>query len=157
TFTEMIVPVMVGLYCIMGFIIILMSIQHLPGVIALVVEKAFNPDAALGGSFGAALATTVSWGFARGIYSNEEGLGTSPIAHAAAKTDHPVRQAFWSVSEIVVDTLIICSTTAFVVLVSDVWKADDAKEQSAALTARAFNDESEEHTSELQSRFDLVC
>ena len=140
TFTEMIVPVMVGLYCILGFIIILMNIQHLPGVIALVVEKAFNPDAALGGSFGAALATTVRWGFARGIYSNEAGLGTSPIAHAAAKTDHPVRQAFWSVSEIVVDTLIICSTTAFVVLVSDVWKADDAKEQSAALTARAFND-----------------
>jgi len=133
TFTEMIVPVMVGLYCIMGFIIILMNIQHLPGVIALVVEKAFNPDAALGGSFGAALATTVRWGFARGIYSNEAGLGTSPIAHAAAKTDHPVRQAFWSVSEIVVDTLIICSTTAFVVLVSDVWKADDAKEQKAML------------------------
>lgn len=110
----------------------------MPSVIPLVVEKAFNPDAALGGSFGAALATTVRWGFARGIYSNEAGLGTSPIAHAAAKTDHPVRQAFWSVSEIVVDTLIICSTTAFVVLVSDVWKDNDAKEQSAALTARAF-------------------
>nr|WP_263315023.1 sodium:alanine symporter family protein [Mammaliicoccus sp. Marseille-Q6498] len=140
TFSEMIVPVMVGLYCLMGFIIIIMNIQHLPSVIALVIEKAFNPDAALGGSFGAALATTIRWGFARGIYSNEAGLGTSPIAHAAAKTDHPVRQAFWSVSEIVVDTLIICSTTAFVVLVSDVWKAEDAKEQSAALTARAFSD-----------------
>lgn len=140
TFTEMIVPVMVGLYCIMGFVIIIMNIQALPSVIALVVEKAFNPDAALGGSFGAALATTIRWGFARGIYSNEAELGTSPIAHAAAKTDHPVRQAFWSVSEIVVDTLIICSTTAFVVLVSDVWRANDAKEQSAALTVRAFND-----------------
>ena len=55
-----------------------MNIQHLPGVIALVVEKVFNPDAALGGSFGAALAT-VRWGFARGIYSNEAGLGTSPV------------------------------------------------------------------------------
>ncbi|TDM12710.1 alanine/glycine:cation symporter family protein [Macrococcus lamae] len=140
SFTELLVPVMVGLYLIMGFLIIIMNIQHLPSVIALVVESAFNPQAALGGTFGAALATSVRWGFARGIYSNEAGLGTSPIAHAAAKTDHPVRQAFWGISEIIVDTLIICSTTAFVVLVSDVWKDSDAKEQSAALTSRAFED-----------------
>ncbi len=118
---------MVGLYLIMGFLIILLNIQQVPAVIGLVIEKAFNPDAALGGTFGAALATSIRWGFARGIYSNEADLGTSPIAHAAAKTDHPVRQAFWSITEIVVDTLIICSTTAFVVLSSDVWKDPDAK------------------------------
>ena len=127
TFTEFLVPIMVGLYLIMGFLIILLNIQQVPAVIGLVIEKAFNPDAALGGTFGAALATSIRWGFARGIYSNEAGLGTSPIAHAAAKTDHPVRQAFWSITEIVVDTLIICSTTAFVVLSSDVWKDPDAK------------------------------
>ena len=138
SFAEKIVPIMVGLYCFFGFLIILMNIGHVPNVIWLVVEQAFNPTAAVGGTFGAALATTIRWGFARGIYSNEAGLGTSSIAHAAAKTDHPVRQAFWGISEIVVDTLIICSTTGFVVLVSGVWKADDAKAQSAALTARAF-------------------
>ena len=138
SFAEKIVPIMVGLYCFFGFLIILMNIGHVPNVIWLVVEQAFNPTAAVGGTFGAALATTIRWGFARGIYSNEAGLGTSSIAHAAAKTDHPVRQAFWGISEIVVDTLIICSTTAFVVLVSGVWKASDAKAQSAALTARAF-------------------
>lgn len=138
TFTEFLVPIMVGLYLIMGFLIILLNIQQVPAVIGLVIEKAFNPDAALGGTFGAALATSIRWGFARGIYSNEAGLGTSPIAHAAAKTDHPVRQAFWSITEIVVDTLIICSTTAFVVLSSGVWKDPDAKKQAAALTARAF-------------------
>lgn len=138
SFAEKIVPIMVGLYCFFGFLIILMNISHVPNVIWLVIEQAFNPTAALGGTFGAALATTIRWGFARGIYSNEAGLGTSSIAHAAAKTDHPVRQAFWGISEIVVDTLIICSTTAFVVLVSGVWKASDAKAQSAALTARAF-------------------
>lgn len=138
SFAEKIVPIMVGLYCFFGFLIILMNISHVPNVIWLVIEQAFNPTAALGGTFGAALATTIRWGFARGIYSNEAGLGTSSIAHAAAKTDHPVRQAFWGISEIVVDTLIICSTTGFVVLVSGVWKASDAKAQSAALTARAF-------------------
>lgn len=74
------------------------------------------------------------------MYSNEAGLGTSPIAHAAAKTDHPVRQAFWSISEIVVDTIIICSTTAFVVLVSDVYLHKDAKANPGALTARAYED-----------------
>lgn len=140
SFTEKIVPIMVCLYCLLGFAIVLMNITQVPNIIALVVEQAFNPSAALGGTFGAALATTIRWGFARGIYSNEAGLGTSPIAHAAAKTDHPVRQAFWSVSEIVVDTLVVCSTTAFVVLVSGVWTAEDAKSQSAALTARAFED-----------------
>src|SRR5699024_9953771 len=138
SFAEKIVPIMVGLYCFFGFLIILMNISHVPNVIWLVIEQAFNPTAAVGGTFGAALATTIRWGFARGIYSNEAGLGTSSIAHAAAKTDHPVRQAFWGISEIVVDTLLICSTTAFVVLVSGVWKANDAKAQSAALTARAF-------------------
>ncbi len=138
SFAEKIVSIMVGLYCFFGFLIILMNIGHVPNVILLVVEQAFNPTAAVGGTFGAALATTIRWGFARGIYSNEAGLGTSSIAHAAAKTDHPVRQAFWGISEIVVDTLLICSTTAFVVLVSGVWKANDAKAQSAALTARAF-------------------
>ena len=138
SFAEKIVPIMVGLYCFFGFLIILMNIVHVPNVIWLVVEQAFNPTAAVGGTFGAALATTIRWGFGRGIYSNEAGLGTSSIAHAAAKTDHPVRQAFWGISEIVVDTLIICSTTGFVVLVSGVWKESDAKAQSAALTARAF-------------------
>ncbi|PTH14372.1 sodium:alanine symporter family protein [Staphylococcus agnetis] len=140
TFTEFLVPIMVGLYLLLGFIIIALNIQHFPSVVGLIIEKAFNPDAALGGSFGAALATTIRWGFARGIYSNEAGLGTSPIAHAAAKTDHPVRQAFWAVSEIIVDTLVICTTTAFVVLMSGVYTANDAKDKAAALTARAYED-----------------
>ncbi|TDM46112.1 sodium:alanine symporter family protein [Macrococcoides goetzii] len=140
TVTEKLVPLMVGLYLLFGFIIIAMNLSHVPSVIMLVLEKAFNPEAAAGGGLGAALATTVRWGFARGVYSNEAGLGTSPIAHAAAKTDHPVRQAFWSISEIVVDTVIICSTTAFVVLVSDVHLHKDAKVNPGALTARAYED-----------------
>ena len=82
SFAEKIVPIMVGLYFLV--LIILMNISHVPNVIWLVIEQAFNPTAAVGGTFGAALATTIRWGFARGIYSNEAGLGTSSIAHAAA-------------------------------------------------------------------------
>ena len=67
-------------------------------------------------------------------------MGTSPIAHAAAKTDHPVRQGFWGVAEIIVDTVIICSTTAFVVLLSGVYDTEEAQVNPGALTARAFGD-----------------
>lgn len=140
TVTEIIVPIMVGFYLLFGFIIIFMNITVVPEVIMLVIEKAFKPDAAIGGGVAAALAQSIRWGFARGIYSNEAGMGTSSIAHAAAKTDHPVRQAFWGVTEIIIDTLIICSTTAFVVLVSGVYKAEDAAENAGALTSRAFGD-----------------
>src|SRR5699024_11641352 len=77
-----------------------------------------------------------------GIYSNEAGLGTSPIAHAAAKTDHPIRQAFWAVIQIMVDTLIICTITGLVVLMTGVWQHNDAHKDNVreSLTARAFED-----------------
>lgn len=138
--TEIIVPFMVFFYLLFGFIIIIMNITAIPEIVMLVIEKAFKPDAAVGGGVGAALATTIRWGFARGIYSNEAGMGTSPIAHAAAKTDHPVRQGFWGVAEIIVDTVIICSTTAFVVLLSGVYDTEEAQVNPGALTARAFGD-----------------
>ncbi|MCU5746313.1 sodium:alanine symporter family protein [Staphylococcus sp. SQ8-PEA] len=139
-FTEKIVPIMVGIYLLLGFIIILINVQAIPHIVALIVKEAFNPHAATGGGFGAVLSNTIRWGFARGIYSNEAGLGTSPIAHAAAKTDHPARQAFWGVAEIIVDTVLICLTTAMVVLLSGVWKASDAQVNSSALTARAYQE-----------------
>src|SRR5699024_11025269 len=108
SFAEKFVPIMVGLYCFFCFLIILMYVSHVPNVILLVLEKAFNPTAAVVVTFGAAFATAIRWVFARGIFSNEAVLATSSIAHAAAKMDLPVRQAFWRISEIVVDTLIIC-------------------------------------------------
>ncbi|MFP3359298.1 alanine:cation symporter family protein, partial [Planococcus sp. SIMBA_143] len=107
--TSYLVPFMAGFYIIAGMIIIFMNITAVPDAFALIFTEAFNPTAALGGGAGAVLAETIRWGFARGIYSNEAGLGTSPIAHAAAKTDHPIRQAFWAVIQIIVDTLIICT------------------------------------------------
>ncbi|MCY1619351.1 sodium:alanine symporter family protein [Staphylococcus pettenkoferi] len=138
--TEKLVPIMVGLYLILGFIIIVINFQAIPGTIGLIFKEAFYPTSVAGGGIGAALASTMRWGVARGVYSNEAGLGSSPIAHAAAKTDHPVRQAFWGIAEIIVDTVLICTTTGLVVLLSGVWKEGGAKAHSSALTARAYHE-----------------
>ena len=138
--TEKLVPIMVGLYLILGFIIIVINFQAIPGTIGLIFKEAFYPTSVAGGGIGAALASTMRWGFARGVYSNEAGLGSSPIAQAAAKTDHPVRQAFWGIAEIIVDTVLICTTTGLVVLLSGVWKEGGAKAHSSALTARAYHE-----------------
>ncbi|MFN3632539.1 MULTISPECIES: alanine/glycine:cation symporter family protein [Exiguobacterium] len=138
--TEIVVPGMAIVYVGAGLVIVLMNISEIPNVLSLIFSYAFEPMAAFGGFAGAAVAETIRWGFARGLYSNEAGLGTAPIAHAAAQTDHPVRQGFWAVIGIVIDTLIICSTTAFVVLSSGVWTADGAMEDPAALTTIAFRE-----------------
>ena len=138
--TEVVVPAMALVYVGAGFVIVLMNFSQIPEVLGLIFSYAFQPMAALGGFAGAAIAETIRWGFARGLYSNEAGLGTAPIAHAAAQTDHPVRQGFWAVIGIVIDTLIICSTTAFVVLSSGVWTRADAMSDPAALTTIAFQE-----------------
>ncbi|MEM5021969.1 sodium:alanine symporter family protein [Bacillus subtilis] len=136
--TEFVVPLMAGAYAGAGLLIVLMNLSSVPAFFSLVFSNAFTSSSAVGGFAGAALAETVRWGFARGLYSNEAGMGTAPIAHAAAMTDHPVRQGFWSVIGIVIDTLIICTTTAFVVLASGVWTGNNASIDPAALTTAAF-------------------
>ncbi|KIN49677.1 hypothetical protein B4146_0815 [Bacillus subtilis] len=136
--TEFVVPLMAGAYAGAGLLIVLMNLSSVPAFFSLVFSNAFTSSSAVGGFAGAALAETVRWGFARGLYSNEAGMGTAPIAHAAAMTDHPVRQGFWSVIGIVIDTLIICTTTAFVVLASGVWTGKNASIDPAALPTAAF-------------------
>lgn len=136
--TEFVVPLMAGAYVGAGLLIVLMNLSSVPAFFSLIFSNAFTSSSAVGGFAGAALAETVRWGFARGLYSNEAGMGTAPIAHAAAKTDHPVRQGFWSVIGIVIDTLIICTTTAFIVLSSGVWTGKNASNDPAALTTAAF-------------------
>lgn len=137
--TEILVPFMALIYVGGALLILLMNIEKVPYVLDLIFTYAFQPMAAVGGFAGAAIGEVIRWGFARGLYSNEAGLGTAPIAHAAAQTDHPVRQGFWSIIGIVIDTLIICSATAFVVLSSNVWMKEDAMENPASLTSAAFS------------------
>ena len=135
--TSGLVPFMALLYISTALVIILLNIERLPSVFFMIFERAFTPTAALGGFAGSSIAAALRWGVARGCYSNEAGMGTAAIAHAAAVTDHPARQAMWGVFGIMVDTMIICTTTAFVVLVTDVWKVVPAGE-AGTMTALAF-------------------
>ena len=135
--TERLVPFMAFFYISAALVIIVLNISKLPGVIALIFEHAFTPTAATGGFAGSAVAATMRWGVARGCYSNESGMGTAPIAHAAAVTDHPARQGMWGIFSVLMDTFIVCSTTAFVVLLTDVWRQVPAAE-AASMPARAF-------------------
>ena len=135
--TSRLVPFMAVLYICTALVIILLNVGRLPGVFFMIFEHAFSPTAALGGFAGSSIAATLRWGVARGCYSNEAGMGTASIAHAAAVTDHPARQAMWGVFGIMVDTMIICTITAFVVLVTDVWTVVPPGE-AGSMTALAF-------------------
>lgn len=135
--TSRLVPFMALLYIGTALVIILLDAVKLPGVLLMIFEHAFSPTAAFGGFVGSSIAATLRWGVARGCYSNEAGMGTAAIAHAAAVTDHPARQAMWGVFGIMVDTIIICTTTAMVVLVTGAWTAVPPAE-AGSMTALAF-------------------
>ncbi len=138
--TEIFVPFMALFYVGGAVVILLMNVKAVPEFFMLIFSNAFSPAPVVGGFAGAAIVEIIRWGFARGLYSNEAGLGTAPIAHAAATTDHPVRQGFWAVIGVVVDTLIVCTATAFVILSSGVWTQEGAMENSSALTSLAFEE-----------------
>ncbi|MCM8778715.1 MAG: sodium:alanine symporter family protein [Candidatus Omnitrophica bacterium] len=129
------VPFMCILYFLGAMVIILLNFSHLPQVFGLIFKGAFTPLAASGGFLGAGVKQAVRWGMARGVFSNEAGLGSAPIAHATAKTDHPVRQGFYGIFEVFIDTIVICSATALAILVTDVWKTGST---GAILTMLAF-------------------
>ncbi|EGC84381.1 alanine/glycine:cation symporter family protein [Anaerococcus hydrogenalis] len=134
--TEKLVPLMSFLY-IVGclWILILNKANILPAFKSIFVG-AFNPKS-LGGSFaGLSVKAIISAGVARGVFTNEAGLGSSPMAHACASTDHPVRQGLWGISEVFVDTIIICTMTALVILSTNVDITDT--NNAASLVARAF-------------------
>jgi AGCS family alanine or glycine:cation symporter len=136
-FTEKLVPFMAAVYILGGLFIILTNASHIPGAFALIFGNAFTGHAAVGGFAGATLAQSIRYGIARGVFTNEAGLGSAPIAHAAATTDHPVRQGLWGVFEVFADTIIICSITALAILVSSQWSSGLT---GAALTTAAFNE-----------------
>ncbi|MCC5912446.1 MAG: sodium:alanine symporter family protein [Clostridiaceae bacterium] len=140
--TEKLVPFMSMLYVGGALIIIFANISQVPAAFASIFTYAFTPHAAIGGAAGAALSTVVRWGVARGVYSNEAGMGTAPIAHSAAVTDHPVRQGFWGIFEVIFDTLVICTITALVILTTGTWvsEAGAANPNPSGLPAAAFGD-----------------
>lgn len=132
---SMLVPSMIVLYMGTGLIILAMNYAAIPGAIALVFESAFNPVAAEGGFLGATVMLAIRWGFARGIFSNEAGLGSAAIAHAAAKTDDPIQQGLVGMLGTFIDTIIVCTVTGLVIVTSGVWTSGA---NGAVLTSAAF-------------------
>lgn len=137
--TSAFVPVMIVFYIVGAAAVLAYRIEDLPGAIGLIFTDAFSGTSATGGFVGAGVAAAVRYGVARGIFSNESGLGTGGIAAAAAKTTHPVRQALVSMTQTFIDTLVVVSFTALTIVVTGVWKTG-GKEDAATFTARAFDD-----------------
>ncbi len=130
------VPLMAAIYIIAALAIIFLNIEKLPAAFLLIIESAFSGSAASGGFLGASIWMAIRWGFARGIFSNESGLGSAPIAHAAAQTTDPVKQGMVAMLGTFIDTLILCSLTAFVIIITGAWESGL---QGAPMTSLAFS------------------
>jgi len=134
--SEVLVPVMAVFYILGSLAVLALNYQAIPEAFRLIFSNAFTGTAAVGGFAGATLAAAIQRGVSRGIFSNESGLGSAPIAAAAAKTDVPARQALVSMTGTFIDTIIVCTLTALVLLTSGLWNSGL---RGAALTVAAFN------------------
>jgi AGCS family alanine or glycine:cation symporter len=131
-----IVPVMILFYMIAGTIVLIIYYKNIIHAFELIFVHAFTPMAAAGGFAGATVKMAMQMGVSRGLLSNESGLGSSPIAAAAAKTDEPVRQALVSMTQTFIDTIVVCTFTGLVILVTGAWESGKT---AAALTEHAFS------------------
>lgn len=140
--TAGLVPVMIVFYVLGALYILLVNIGQLPEALGLIFSDAFTGTSAIGGFAGSAIIIAVQFGVARGLFSNESGLGSAPIAAAAAQTTHPVRQGLVSMTQTFIDTIIVVSFTGLVIVTTGAWKEVDpetGEQISAALmTGEAF-------------------
>lgn len=136
TASSVIVPFMAILYVTTSLVIILLNIEKVPDAISLIIYSAFNPQAALGGAVGFTVMKAIQSGVARGIFSNESGLGSAPIAAAAAQTREPVRQGLISMTGTFLDTIIVCTMTGIVLVLTGAWNNPDLA--GATVTNYAF-------------------
>ncbi|MEA2068434.1 MAG: sodium:alanine symporter family protein [Verrucomicrobiota bacterium] len=130
-----IVPFMCSFYVLGAVIILILNVSAIPSALGQIVKYAFTPYAVGGGALGAAVSQAIRFGVARGVFSNESGLGSAPIAHAAVKTNEPVREGTVAMLGPFIDTLIICTMTALVILVTG---ANLSEHDGGAMTAHAF-------------------
>lgn len=146
---QRLVPAMAILYLGSGLAVLMLRRDQLPHALALIFSNALSPPAALGGGVGYTMLSALRHGVARGVFTNEAGLGTSAMAHGAAQVDHPARQGMWGIFEVFCSTLVVCTVTALVILVSGAYDPEAALAQLQAgvipdsaigipLTARAF-------------------
>jgi AGCS family alanine or glycine:cation symporter len=135
TVASYLVPLMAASYMLMSVIVILLNVSEVPAAVVTIVESAFTGSAALGGFAGATIWAAIRFGVARGIFSNEAGLGSAPIAHAAARTNEPVEQGMIAMLGTFIDTLLVCSMTGLVIVITDVLPSGVS---GASLTSMAF-------------------
>ncbi|MCK3658442.1 sodium:alanine symporter [Pasteurellaceae bacterium Pebbles2] len=135
TVSTVVVPFMAILYVATSVLILVLNADKVPAAIALIVHSAFDPQAALGGALGLTVMKAIQSGVARGIFSNEAGLGSAPIAAAAAQTKEPVRQGLISMTGTFLDTIIVCTMTGLVLVITGVWNSGV---EGAAATNLAF-------------------
>ncbi len=133
--TGVLVPVMIIFYMAGAGYIILANIAEVPAALAFIVKQAFNPTAAVGGFAGASIMLAIRMGVARGVFSNESGLGSAPIAAAAAQTKSPISQALVSMTQTFIDTIVVCTMTGLVLIISGLWSNGQT---GAELTTMAF-------------------
>ena len=136
TASSVIVPFMAILYVTTSLVIILLNIEKVPDAISLIIYSAFDPQAALGGVVGFTVMKAIQSGVARGIFSNESGLGSAPIAAAAAQTREPVRQGLISMTGTFLDTIIVCTMTGIVLVLTGAWNNPELA--GATVTNYAF-------------------
>lgn len=133
--TSKLIPFMAVFYICISMVIICMNIQAIPDAISLIIKDAFTGSAAVGGFAGSTIMMAMQNGVARGIFSNEAGLGSAPIAAAAAKTNYPSEQGLISMTGTFIDTIIVCSMTGLVLVLTGVWSGEYS---GAAMTSAAF-------------------
>lgn len=119
--TSILAPVMAAIYVLGAAVIIVFNVGELPETLALIFTEAFNPTAGVAGTGTGAFLVTLMWGVRRGLFSNEAGQGSAPIAHSAAKTDEPVSEGVVALLEPFIDTIVICTMTALVIIMTGVW------------------------------------
>lgn len=135
--TAAFVPMMIILYITAGIVVLILQAGQIPAVLALIFTDAFTGTAATGGFVGSGIMLAIQFGVARGIFSNESGMGSAAIAAAAAKTSHPVRQGLVSMTQTFIDTLIVVTITGLVIVTAGVW--DTGRETAGVMTANAFS------------------
>jgi len=134
--SSVIVPVMIVVYMAGGLVVLAINWRGIPDIVMFVLADAFRPTAAIAGFAGATLRDSIRFGVARGVFSNESGLGSSPIAAAAARTSDPVTQALVSMTQTFIDTIVVCSMTGFVIVATGGWTSGKT---GSALTTMSFN------------------
>lgn len=132
---EWLSPFMGGAYILAGIAILVLNINRVPAALTEIIKAAFSPSSVSGGAIGSVI-VCMRYGVARGIYSNEAGLGTAAMIHSSAKVEHPVEQAVWGPIEVFLDTILVCTVSGLAIVLSGLWK--DSSYDGAALTIHAF-------------------